>query len=650
MAAFQVPVIFSAIDKMSAPIRRMQGATRGFANTVGVAEAKVVRGFRSMTRAVGQFGIALGATALIMIGGNAIGIFKDFEQANANLAAVMQKTVGETQALQNSAKTLGATTSFTASEVVALQTSYAKLGFVEDQILNMTASTLALAAATGTDLDQAATQVGAALNAFGLKSTEAARVADVFALASSKTALDMEKLAGSMDKVAPVAKQFGFGIEDSTALLGKLVDAGFDASTAGTATKNIMLNMADANGKLAKALGGPVTSLEDMTQGMIALREKGIDLTTMLDLTDKRSVAAFATFLEGSESLVVLSDALKNAAGAAQGMADKQLDTLEGSLIKLSSAYEGFILSMEDGTGPFAKTLRLTVDVAAAILSMAAGVEQANGPLTERATLVKELAGKTLLVLKIIKWTIAAYIGLKVVMAAVTAATWLYNTAQALSLAFQGKTLLFLKGNTAAMVIYKIAMFAVTAATWLWNTAQAALNIVMTANPIGLIIAAIALLIGLVTAVVVKYKDWGAAITLLMGPLGMIINLVMSFARHWDSITEAFSSGGILAGLKRIGLVLFDAILMPLQQMLELLSNLPGIGDLAADGAAAIEGLRANLDLINPEADKAGAQVDREERVEQQKLDININNKSGGQADVESSGDITPTITPTFAF
>ena len=67
--------------------------------------------------------------------------------------------------------------------------------------------------------------------------------------------------------MAPVAKAFGFSIEDSTALLGQLANAGFDASSAATATRNILLNLADANGDLAKELGRPIKNAEDLAAG-----------------------------------------------------------------------------------------------------------------------------------------------------------------------------------------------------------------------------------------------------------------------------------------------------------------------------------------------------------------------------------------------
>lgn len=133
--------------------------------------------------------------------------------------------------------------------------------------------------------------------------------------------------------------------------------------------------------------------------------------------------------------------------------------------------------------------------------------------------------------------------------------------------------------------------------TWVQNAAQWALNIAMDANPIGLIILGVAALIGLVATVVKYYDDWGASLSLLMGPLGWIINVVQSFRRHWDSITDAFTNGGIVAGIKRIGLVLLDAILMPMEQLLSILSHIPGLGKLADGGKNMIAQLRSNLNL-----------------------------------------------------
>ena len=134
----------------------------------------------------------------------------------------------------------------------------------------------------------------------------------------------------------------------------------------------------------------------------------------------------------------------------------------------------------------------------------------------------------------------------------------------------------------------------VTGAQWLWNIA-------LGANPIGLIIVGIAALIALIYVIIKKYNDWGAALTLVLGPIGLLINAIMSFKRNWDSVVKAFKDDGIIGGIKRIGIVLLDAILYPVQQLLQLLSKIPGLEKLAGGGADKILEIRNKLGLITTE-------------------------------------------------
>jgi TP901 family phage tail tape measure protein len=133
----------------------------------------------------------------------------------------------------------------------------------------------------------------------------------------------------------------------------------------------------------------------------------------------------------------------------------------------------------------------------------------------------------------------------------------------------------------------------VTGAQWLWNAA-------MTANPIGIIIAGVAVLIGYIAVAVTHFDSFGAAMTLLLGPIGFVVSAFMTLKDHWDSITAAFSGGGIIAGFKRIGIVMLDVLLKPIQQLLELIAKIPGLGGLAGSGAASIKAMRAKMDLITP--------------------------------------------------
>nr|MDD3686580.1 hypothetical protein [Bacteroidales bacterium] len=103
---------------------------------------------------------------------------------------------------------------------------------------------------------------------------------------------------------------------------------------------------------------------------------------------------------------------------------------------------------------------------------------------------------------------------------------------------------------------YGVYVKLATLYTQLYTGAQWLLNIAMDANPIGLVIIAIGALVAMIVLIIAKYEEWGAVLALVFGLTGAIINIVMSLIRNWESIKKAFTDGGILEGLKRIGIVL----------------------------------------------------------------------------------------------
>ncbi|MDQ8012042.1 MAG: phage tail tape measure protein [Flavobacterium nitrogenifigens] len=164
---------------------------------------------------------------------------------------------------------------------------------------------------------------------------------------------------------------------------------------------------------------------------------------------------------------------------------------------------------------------------------------------------------------------------------------------------------------------------ALTSATWFQNIAlkvqtaqQWLLNAAMNANPIGLIIIAIAALIAFIAVAINYWDEFGNAMVMLLGPIGMIISLIMSLREHWDSVVSAFKSDGILGGIKRLGLVILDAVLKPVQQLLQLLSKIPGLGNLAGSGAKWIEDFRKSNQLIGAgEKDKPAEKKEKDSTV-----------------------------------
>lgn len=176
-----------------------------------------------------------------------------------------------------------------------------------------------------------------------------------------------------------------------------------------------------------------------------------------------------------------------------------------------------------------------------------------------------------------------------------------YNAVIGLTNAAMGRSLVFSRANRTALIAHSVALKGVAIAQRIWNAA-------MRANPIGLIITGIGVLIGLVTAVTSKWDKWGAAVSLFMGPLGAIISLFKSFQRHWDMIKKAFQTKGIIAGLKAIGIAILDAILQPVQQLLNLVGKLPKWlgGGVAKAGADAIKEMRKQIGALGDDVEEVG--------------------------------------------
>ena len=336
--------------KAAVEVLNLDSKIKKIDKSLGLSQREVGNYQKAFKGATGALlGFAAGALSLraaFSVIKNGIATYVEFGKQVSKVAAISGASGDDLKALTAQAQALGEATEKTASEVSSLQLELAKLGFDPKQIQNATDSILDLSTAIDADLAQSATVVGSTLRAYGLEANETQRVTDVMAAAFSKSSLDINKFQTAMASVAPVAKKFGFSVEDTTALLAQLTDAGFDASSAGTATRKILLNLADANGKLAKSLGSPVESLEDLLQGLAKLNDEGTDLGEALQLTDVRSVAAFSTFLEGVDKTRKLAKELEGAKGAAKIMAEIMRDNLSGDTDKANSAVEGLSINL----------------------------------------------------------------------------------------------------------------------------------------------------------------------------------------------------------------------------------------------------------------------------------------------------------------
>lgn len=342
-----------AVGTLNASIRRNQTVIRELKNDLSGATGAGLR-FRDKMAEASRAGLAAfgfqaltvtgAVTGLVSVLKSASQTVEKFDAAQSNLAAILNTNKEGISSLTEEAKKYGATTAFTASQVSELQTELAKLGFTQGQIKDATPAVLDLAAATGTDLGNAATIAAQTLNAFQLEASETQRVVDVIAQSANLSAFNIDTFSAAMSNAAPAAKSVGIEIEQASAMLSALVDAGIPAEKAGTDLRNIFISLAEKGMTLDEAFS--------------VVRGSQDQLTTAVKMFDQRAAGSAIILAENTDKLKRLEEGYIDAAGAAEQMAKTQLDNLKGDKLLLTSAWEGFVLSVEDGGGRVTEVLR----------------------------------------------------------------------------------------------------------------------------------------------------------------------------------------------------------------------------------------------------------------------------------------------------
>ena len=275
-----------------------------------------------------------------------------FSGASAKLKAIVQPTTEQFKALEKAALNYGATTAFTASQVMDAYTEQAKLGQTVNEILASGSAVLDLAAMSQIGLAEAATISTQTLNQFGLKADQTNKVVDVMAKSFTSSALDANKFAEAMKYAGTIGAESGNSIEDVTAALGALADRAIDSSQAGTATRRVMLQLANANSTASKAIATTGQKADTFVEKLKVLKSLNLDLTDTTDMFGILSSTAATVLIGAADDVSILSDELQKADGSAKRMADTMLDSLPGAMVKMKSALEGLALTTRDVLAP----------------------------------------------------------------------------------------------------------------------------------------------------------------------------------------------------------------------------------------------------------------------------------------------------------
>lgn len=360
---FVLDTVFRAVDRITKPVSKIQQRVGRMGKRLDSAfkdANKAVngayKGLKTFGKEVAKVGAALGAAftaAAYKIGSAGM----DFEEAITAVGAVGLQTREQIADLEKEALRLGATTKFTATEAANAMETMARAGFSNQEILAGVGGVLDAAAASGLEIAEVANHVSNALKGMGLEVTDAAtgmsnatRVADVLALASSRTNSSIGSLGESLKNVAGTASDLGMSIEDTIGAVALLQDVGLDASVAGSALNTMLTEIAAGSTEVSKRAKDAHGNMRSFPELLAIISDEAAKsggnmdrvayLADLVGLRGQKAATNLAKLFD-SGKVASLTDELNKAAGSAQKMAELRMDNLKGDLTLLESAIDG---------------------------------------------------------------------------------------------------------------------------------------------------------------------------------------------------------------------------------------------------------------------------------------------------------------------
>jgi TP901 family phage tail tape measure protein len=322
MAFKPIQIVINAKDNASAVLGRLEGKIKA----VGIAVA-------------GYFGIKAFAGG---IQGAA-----EFEAAMSRVKAATDGTAEEMTALTKAAQGAGTSTKYTSVEAAGALENLAKAGLSAGDSIKALPAVLALAQAGDVELATASEYVTKAVMGMGLAFDDAARVADVLAKGANATNTSVEGLAQALSYAAPVANSLGVSLESTVAMVGKLADAGIDASRAGTALNSIMSQFANPASKFRQELGAAGIVTTDFDEAIRQLAASGPAGEKAINAVGMEAGPGLRALInQGMGALDGLTKSLKNAEGSAAAAAKTMSDNLKGALTGLGSVWDSVVVAL----------------------------------------------------------------------------------------------------------------------------------------------------------------------------------------------------------------------------------------------------------------------------------------------------------------
>jgi len=288
----------------------------------------------------------------------------EFQQSLANLGAVAGATNEEVSMLGKEALRTAGATSFTANEIVQLQTELSKLGFSAKDVAESTKSIAFAAQALSSPLGETAALVGKLRNQFSLLVEDTAKIGDTLVTTINNSALSFDSFGTAVQYVGPIAQNLGLTLQQTAGAMAVLADAGFTASRVGTGLRGIFTELGKTSADVEKSLK--------------SLAGQNISLAEAVDLVGKRNAAQLITLLKNIDAVEEGNEKYYEQ-GRAFISAAKSSSTYSGQLKILNSAFKEFQIS----TGDFISNSDILLSVMDLFFDKAAETSRAFGILSK---------------------------------------------------------------------------------------------------------------------------------------------------------------------------------------------------------------------------------------------------------------------------
>lgn len=339
--------------------------TSGSASAAMEKISKSAEKFGKKTEQIGKkmMPVTAGVTA---IGTASVVTANNFEDAMSQAAGALDKPMEQMGELRNLAIQMGQETIFSATEAGNAITELAKGGLSEGQIQAGALQTaMDLAAASGMSLGDAANVVVQTMGAFEIEANNSAEAANALAGAAAASSTDVQPLTEALAQCSAGAKNAGWSVQETTAVLGKFADAGITGSDAGTSLKTMLQRLSAPTDKAATMIENLGIQTRDSNGNMLGASEMAEELQNKLGGLDAATRDAALQTIFGSDAMraaIILTSSgaeglekyekATNDQEAAQRMANSQMGEGSRAIEELKGSLETASIIIGDTLAP----------------------------------------------------------------------------------------------------------------------------------------------------------------------------------------------------------------------------------------------------------------------------------------------------------